>query len=139
MAALADGGDYRLVRNSAAHAKALLRDPGPDPALVEDLCRTYARADPQLLRELKTALLVGIRAFEEHEAEVVERAGAVLVEALSAALVAVGDYYRALAAETCGHGVTDDLLPADVVEEPVPDDPGIPGHGGPIGGALPAG
>jgi sulfite reductase (NADPH) flavoprotein alpha-component len=136
-AALTGSADYRLVRNSVAHVKGLVQraDPGRR-AQVEGLCRTYARADTDLLRAMKGALLGGVRAFEEHEADVAERASAALTGALSGALAAVGEFYRRLATETRALGVTDDMLPAEIVEEAVPPDAGIPGHGGPVAGAI---
>jgi sulfite reductase (NADPH) flavoprotein alpha-component len=116
------------VRNSVAHVKGLLT---ADPIRVQSLCRIYVRADLHLLGRLKAALLVGIRAFEQHEADVVERAGTALVEAIGATLPEIGNYYRRLAADTHNHGITPDLLPAELVEAPIPPDPGLPGHGGP--------
>lgn len=120
--------DHRLVRNSVAHVKGLLT---ADLPRVQSLCRIYTRADLHLLGRLKAALLTGIRAFEQHEADVVEQAGTALVEAISATLPEIADYYRRLATDTHNHGITPDLLPAEVVEEPIPEDAGLPGHGGP--------
>ena len=79
---------------------------------------------------MKLALREGVRAFEEHEADVVAQAGPQLMAALRGVLAAVGDYYRRLAAFTAAQGITADMLPAEVADEPVPDDPGLPGHGG---------
>jgi sulfite reductase (NADPH) flavoprotein alpha-component len=87
-------------------------------------------ADAQVLREVKHALLGGIRAFEQHEADVVELAGADLLTALRGAVDAVSLYYRRLADHTRGHGIT---AADDPVVEPIPPDRGLPGHGGPLG------
>ena len=80
---------------------------------------------------MKSAVLDGVRAFQTHEADVVERAGATLLEAAGRTLGAVSAYYRRLAEQTRGHGMTADTG----VEQPIPTDRGLPGHGGPL--ALP--
>jgi sulfite reductase (NADPH) flavoprotein alpha-component len=92
------------------------------------MCRSYAHLDVQLLRDLKNAALEGIRAFETHEADVVERAGATVLNAARQALDVVGAYYQRLAEYTRGHGIA----AGDAVEEIIPADRGIPGHGGPL-------
>ncbi|HWB36086.1 MAG TPA: cytochrome b5 domain-containing protein, partial [Rugosimonospora sp.] len=127
LAALATRPDVGLVRHSVPAVKELLLA-GEDPHRVTALCRLYAHVDVQLLRELKTAVAQGIRAFETHEAEVVERAGGTLLTAAGAVLTAVSAYYQRLAEQTRGHGIVAD----GGVEEPIPPDRGIPGHGGPL-------
>ncbi len=102
--------------------------PGDDFRRVTALCRSYAHVDVQLLRDLKTAVLEGIRAFEIHEAEVVEQAGATLLNAVREALAAVSAYYQRLAEQTRGHGITAE----GAAEEAIPADRGLPGHGGPL-------
>ncbi|HEX6872243.1 MAG TPA: hypothetical protein VF163_14185, partial [Micromonosporaceae bacterium] len=92
------------------------------------LCRAYMHADVQLLRELKSAVLEGIRAFETYEADVVEHAGATLLDAVRATLAAASGYYQRLAEQTSSHGISADRA----VEEPIPADRGLPGHGGPL-------
>ncbi|MFD0576712.1 cytochrome b5-like heme/steroid binding domain-containing protein [Dactylosporangium darangshiense] len=120
--------DVALVRHCVPAVKELLLD-GDDFRRAAALCRIFARVDVQLLRELKTAALEGIRAFEIHEADVVERAGATLLNAARETLAAVSAYYRRLAEQARGHGIT----AADaVVEEAIPPDRGLPGHGGPL-------
>jgi sulfite reductase (NADPH) flavoprotein alpha-component len=99
-----------------------------DVRSVMTLCRTYAHADVQLLRDLKNAVLEGVRAFERHEAEVVEQAGATLLTAARGSLTAVAVYYQRLAEQTRGLGIT----AAAAVEERIPADRGLPGHGGPL-------
>ena len=103
---------------------------GEDHRRVVALCRTYAHADIQLLRDVKAAVLDGVRAFETYEADVVELAGADLLTALRGAVDAVSLYYRRLADHTRGHGIT---AADDPVVEPIPPDRGLPGHGGPLG------
>lgn len=126
LAAMSARADVTLVRQSVPAVKELLLA-GDDFARVTALCRAYAHADVQLLRDLKTAVLEGIRAFESHEADVVEEAGATLLNATREALAAVSAYYQRLAGQTRNHGITAD----GAVEEPIPVDRGLPGHGGP--------
>jgi hypothetical protein len=119
--------DVGLVRHSVRAVKELLLA-GDDFRRVTTLCRIYAHVDVRLLRDLTTAVLEGIRAFEIHEADVVEQAGATLLNAARAALAAVSAYYQRLAEQTRGLGITAD----DTVEETIPADRGLPGHGGPL-------
>ncbi|WP_155370943.1 FHA domain-containing protein [Catellatospora vulcania] len=127
LAAMSARPDVTLVRNSVSAVKELLLA-DDDFRRVSALCRTYAHTDVQLLRDLKTAVLAGIRAFEIHEADVVEQAGATLLNAVRDALAAVSAYYERLAGQTSGHGITAD----GAVEEAIPVDRGLPGHGGPL-------
>jgi len=125
LAALAARPDVDLVRNSGSAVKELLIS-GEDHPRITALCRTYAHVDVQLLRDLKAAVLEGVRAFEIHEADVVEQAGPALLAAIRDTLTAVETYYRRLAEQTRGHHIT--TGPA----ETIPPDRGIPGHGGPL-------
>src|SRR5262249_17022510 len=93
LAAISARPDAGLVRHSVAAVKELLLA-GDDFRRVAALCRTYAHVDLRLLRDLKTAVLAGIRAFEVHEADVVEQAGAMLLNATREALAAVSAYYK---------------------------------------------
>lgn len=127
VAAVAAEPAFDLVRTSGPAVKDLLLA-GDDPRRVEALCRAYVHADTQLLRNLKTAVLDGIRAFETHEADVIERAGATLLTAARATLAAVPAYYRRLAEQTRIHGIT----AGGGFDPPIPDDRGLPGHGGPL-------
>ncbi|MFC0861449.1 FHA domain-containing protein [Sphaerimonospora cavernae] len=127
LAAMSARSDVGLVRHSVSAVKESLLA-GDDFRRVSALCRGYANADVQLLRDLKTAVLEGIRAFEIHEGDVVEQAGATLLNAAREALAAVSAYYRRLAEQTRGQGITAD----GGVEEPIPADRGLPGHGGPL-------
>jgi sulfite reductase (NADPH) flavoprotein alpha-component len=122
LATISARADAALVRHSVSAVKDL-----DDFHHVTALCRTYAHADVQLLRDLKSAVLAGVRAFEEHEADVIERAGATLLDATRSALAAVSSYHQRLAAQTRSHGITT----AAPAEEPIPPDRGLPGHGGP--------
>ena len=127
LAAMSARSEVGLVRHSVAAVKELLLA-GDDFRRVAALCRVYTHVDVKLLRDLKTTVLEGIRAFEVHEADVVEEAGAALLDAAREALAAVSAYYQRLAEQTRGHGVAAD----DVAEEPIPADRGLPGHGGPL-------
>jgi cytochrome b involved in lipid metabolism len=127
LAAISAQPDAGLVRDSVSAVKELLLA-ADDFRRVTALCRAYAQVDVQLLRDLKTAVLAGIRAFETHEADVVEQAGATLLTAARAALDAVSAYYRRLAEQTRRLGIIAD----GAVEEPIPVDRGLPGHGGPL-------
>ncbi|MEU7826584.1 FHA domain-containing protein [Catellatospora sp. NPDC049133] len=127
LAALSARPDVTLVRTSVTAVKQLLLT-GDDHRRVTALCRIYAHADVQLLSDLKSAVLRAIRAFEIHEADVVERAGTELLDAVRGVLAAVSVYYERLAAQTRTHGVEAD----GAVEEAIPADRGLPGHGGPL-------
>ncbi|MET7420126.1 FHA domain-containing protein [Dactylosporangium sp. NPDC005555] len=127
LATLSSTVDARLVRHSVPAVKALLLS-GDEPGRVAALCRAYVHADAQLLRDLKHAVLEGVRAFEAHEAEVVERSADVLLYAAHRPLTVVAAYYQRLAELTRGHGITS----VDVADQPIPDDKGLPGHGGPL-------
>src|SRR5262249_35136879 len=127
LAAISARSDVKLVRHSVPAVKELLLA-GDDLRRVTALCRTYMHADVRLLRDLKTAVLEGVQAFETHEADVVEQAAATLLNASRAALAAVSAYNQRLAEHTRGHGISAD--PA--VEETIPTDRGIPGHGSPL-------
>jgi len=81
---------------------------------------------------MKNAVLDGIRAFETHEADVVEQAGHTLLSAARQTLDVVSAYYHRLAEYARGHGI----VAAGAADEVIPADRGIPGHGGPL--TLPA-
>jgi sulfite reductase (NADPH) flavoprotein alpha-component len=119
--------EVALVRRSVGSVKEQLLA-GEDFRRVAAMCRNYAHLDVQLLRDLKNAVLEGIRAFETHEADVVERAGATVLNAAHRTLDVVSAYYQRLAEYTRGHGIA----AGDAVEEVIPADRGIPGHGGPL-------
>jgi sulfite reductase (NADPH) flavoprotein alpha-component len=63
-----------------------------------------------------------------HEADVVEQAGTTVLSAAWHALDVVSAYYRRMAEYTRGHGIA----AGDAVDEVIPADRGIPGHGGPL-------
>lgn len=123
--------DLELVRQSVPAVKELLLS-GEDFGRVTALGRNYAHVDVRLLGDLKTAVLEGIRAFEIHEADVIEQAGATLLSAASAAVAAVAAYYQRLAEQTRGYGIKAE----GAREQAIPADRGLPGHGGPL--PLPA-
>ncbi|MET7396141.1 FHA domain-containing protein [Dactylosporangium sp. NPDC005572] len=127
VAALSARPSFDVVRHSVPAVRDLVLS-GDDPHRVAALCRAYEHADTHLLHALKEAVLQGVRAFEVNEADVVERAGATLLDAARAALSAVGVYYDRLADRTRALGIT----PEAGREPPIPDDRGIPGHGGPL-------
>jgi hypothetical protein len=74
----------------------------------------------------------GILAFEQYEAEVVERAGEQLMAALQHTLKVVEDYYQRLADHILAQGISVASLLDILDEEPIPQDTGLPGHGGKI-------
>jgi sulfite reductase alpha subunit-like flavoprotein/cytochrome b involved in lipid metabolism len=127
VAAMSARPDVAFARHSVTAVKELLLA-GDDVRRITALCRNYAHVDLELLREVKAAVLTGIRAFETHEADVVDQAGAILLNSARQALVAVSAYYQRLAEQSRGYGITADAL----VEEVIPADRGLPGHGGPL-------
>ncbi|MFI5914774.1 FHA domain-containing protein [Dactylosporangium sp. NPDC051541] len=127
LAALHARTDTVVVRHSVPAVKDVLHS-GVDFHHVSALCRTYAHMDVQLLRDLKAAVLSGVRAFEQHEADVITHAGPALLDATRSALTTVGTYYRRLAAQTTSHGITATTGP----DTPIPPDRGLPGHGAPL-------
>ncbi|MEU8196550.1 hypothetical protein AB0C10_22480 [Microbispora amethystogenes] len=127
LAAMSARPDTGLVRDSVSAVRRLLLA-GDDFGRVTAMCRVYTHGDVRLPRDLKSAVLEGVRAFEIHEADVVERAGATLLTAAGDALAAVSAYYRRLAEQTRGQGVSAN----GAGEETIPDDRGMPGHGGPL-------
>ncbi|MCF7553459.1 FHA domain-containing protein [Pseudonocardia sp. WMMC193] len=133
LAALAETAGYRQVRGIAAHLKDLVGQVergGRAPSALVPACRLLAAEDVRLLSEITLALREGILAFEEHEEAVREAAGARLVAAVDAAFTAVTGYYARLATGLAELGiVVPEGLP-DVADDPVPEDGGLPGHGG---------
>jgi sulfite reductase (NADPH) flavoprotein alpha-component len=132
---------YRLVRNSLLFIKQLLfglkesddmqaRD--ATYARISELCQIFKAEDKRVLYEMKIALREGILAFEQYEAEVVKRASGQLMAALQETLKAVGDYYQRLAEHMTSQGITLESLPSELGEEAIPEDLGLPGHGGKI-------
>ena len=128
VAARTEHPDHRLVHGSVTTVKHQLVD--GDRSAVIGLCRTYMDADPSVLNELKRAILTGVRAFEVHEATVIEQASTTLLTALGDALGVVTEYTRRLAELTRRHGLLDS--PIHLGKEVVPVDRGLPGHGGPL-------
>ena len=112
LADLSSQADYALVRGSLSQVKEDLLAAG-DYASVVTLCRTYIQADVQVLRAVKDALLGGIRAFEQHEADVIEQAGGQLLAALRGALDAVAHYYLRLGFLTREQGITTAAAPVE--------------------------
>ncbi|WP_433062676.1 FHA domain-containing protein [Dactylosporangium sp. CS-033363] len=119
--------DGSFVRGSLTAAKELLLA-DVSHRQVTALCHAYADADVRLLRELKEAVLEGVQAFERFEADVVERAGSVLLASVRSALAAVGAYFTQLGDMTRAQGIT----ASDGTEPAIPPDRGLPGHGGPL-------
>jgi sulfite reductase alpha subunit-like flavoprotein len=131
---------YRLVRDSVPFIAELL--PGRrqlDPprtnaetvAMIATLAGAFESEDRRALLEIKTALRDGIRAFEQHQASVVPLAGQHLMKALRQILTVVSDYYRRLGDRLEQEGISLAAIPGDVQEQAVPEDRGMPGHGGP--------
>lgn len=125
--AMSARSDIELVRHSVTSVKELLLA-GEDFRRVTAMCRSYSHVDVRLLHDLKSVVVEGIRAFEIHEADVVEQAGPALLQAASGALAAISAYYQRLAEQTRGHGIS----VGRAVEQPIPADRGLPGHGAPL-------
>lgn len=130
---------YWLVRKAVVHLKRLLfgRQESDDPqarsasyARINALCVAFKTEDKRVLYEMKMALREGILAFEQYEAEVVERAGEQLMAALQQTLKVVEDYYQRLAEHILAQGISVASLSDVPDEEPIPQDTGLPGHGG---------
>lgn len=130
---------YRLVRNAVVYLKRLLfgQQESDDPqarsasyARINALCLAFKTEDKRVLYEMKMALREGILAFEQYEAEVVERAGEQLMAALQQTLKVVEDYYQRLAEHILAQGISVASLSDGPDEEPISQDTGLPGHGG---------
>jgi cytochrome b involved in lipid metabolism len=129
--------EHRIVRNTVVHLKGLLArvaDGGDGAALrtVQQACGVLVREDARVLAELKEVLRAGVRAFEEHEENVVERAGDRLVGGLRSVAGIVTAYEARLAAAAGSLGLPVSELAAAISEEVVPADRGVPGHGDPM-------
>ena len=130
---------YRLVRNAVIYLKRLLfgmresdepQARSADYAIINALCVAFKTDDKRVLYEMKMALREGILVFEQYEAEVVERAGGQLMASLQQALKVVEDYYQRLAEHILALGISIASLSDVPDEEPIPEDTGLPGHGG---------
>jgi cytochrome b involved in lipid metabolism len=104
LAAILASPEVALVRSSVGPVKEQLLA-NEDFGRVAAICRNYAHADVALLRQLKNAMLEGIRAFEAHEADVVEQAGGTVLNAARQTLDVLTAYYQRLAEYTRGHGI----------------------------------
>jgi sulfite reductase (NADPH) flavoprotein alpha-component len=132
---------WRLVRNSIPFLKQQLfglkehadtQARAATHARIRTVCELFKAEDKRVLYEMKIALREGILAFEHHESEVVGQASGQLMMALQQVVKAVGEYYQRLAASITALGVTLELLPSEPGEEAIPEDRGLPGHGGKI-------
>ncbi|GHO45732.1 FHA domain-containing protein [Ktedonospora formicarum] len=132
---------YRLVRNSVPFLKHLLfglkASDSPQARAttytrINKLCQIFKAEDKRVLYEMKIALREGILAFEQYEAEVVKQASGQLMRALQQTLKTVEAYYQRLAEHIASQGITLEALPRDLDEEAIPEDLGLPGHGGKI-------
>jgi hypothetical protein len=101
-------------------------------ARMRALCQLFKAEDKRVLYEMKNALRLGILAFEQHESEVVNQASGQLMMALQQMLKVIEEYYQRLAESIASLGVTLELLPGELREEAIPEDRGLPGHGGKI-------
>lgn len=81
---------------------------------------------------MKITLREGILAFEQYEAEVIKQASAQLMAALQQTLTVIKAYYQRIAEHLTAQGITHTLLPGTLNEETIPEDAGLPGHGGNI-------
>jgi sulfite reductase (NADPH) flavoprotein alpha-component len=132
---------WRLVRNSIPFLKQQLvalnergdtQERSATFARIRALCEQFKAEDKRVLYEMKVALREGILAFEQYESEVVNQASGRLMAALQQIVKVVGEYYQRLAEATASRGVTLALLPRELGEEAIPEDRGLPGHGGKI-------
>ena len=130
---------WRLVRNSIPFLKQQLfglKGGGDTQARaaahtrIRALCELFKAEDKRVLYEMKTALREGVLAFEHYESAVVNQASGQLMTALQQVLQVVGAYYQRLAESIAALGVTLELLPTEAEEEAIPEDRGLPGHGG---------
>ncbi len=132
---------WQLVRNSIPFLKQQLFDPkeradtraiSATQARIRALCDLFKAEDKRVLYEMKLALREGILAFEHYESEVVNQASGQLMTALQRIIKVVEEYYQRLAASSVSLGVVLELLPGELGEEAIPEDRGLPGHGGKI-------
>jgi sulfite reductase alpha subunit-like flavoprotein len=130
---------YRLVRAANRVMKDYLYDPqgevnGADRnRIFEQLvsfCELCAGADVQVMHDLKMTLREGIIAFEQHEAQVQQNASAELMRIIKSVPALVQQYYNRLASEIETLGVKLANIPAEMLDEPIPEGEAFPGHGG---------
>ncbi len=130
---------YRLVRNAVVYLKRLLFElqesddlqaRSDSNARINTLCIAFKTEDKRMLYEMKMTLREGILAFEQYEDEVVERAAGQLMAALQQTLKVVEDYYQRLAEHILAQDISIASLLDVPDEEPIPEDTGLPGHGG---------
>jgi sulfite reductase (NADPH) flavoprotein alpha-component len=132
---------YLLVRNTLPFLKRQLFDLKNNDdsqvrltlyARISELCWMFKEEDKRVLSDMKMTLREGILAFEQYEAEVVTQAGGQLMAALQQLLKVIGAYYQRIADHLAAQGITRDSLPGELAEEAIPEDAGLPGHGGKI-------
>jgi sulfite reductase alpha subunit-like flavoprotein len=132
---------YRLVRNSISFLKHLLFGLKENDSTqvksttydrISKLCLIFKAEDKRVLYEMKITLREGILAFEQYEAEVAKQASKQLIAAFQQTLKVIGDYYQRLAEHITSQGITLESLPIELEEEVIPEDSGLPGHGGKI-------
>lgn len=132
---------YLLVRNALPYLKQLLFGQKESDdiqvqsavyARINELCRLFKAEDKRILYEMKTTLREGILAFEQYEAKVVEQASEQLMATLQQILKVTQAYYQRIAEQLTARGITPALLPGELHEEAIPEDRGLPGHGGKI-------
>jgi sulfite reductase (NADPH) flavoprotein alpha-component len=132
---------WRLVRNSTAFLKQQLfglkgrGDPqkrSATHARIRALCELFKAEDKRVLYEMKIALREGILAFEHYESEVVDQASGQLMTALQRIVKVVGEYYQRLAESSVSVEGALASRASDPGEEGIPEDRGLPGHGGKI-------
>jgi len=138
---LTTGEDYRLVRNALPFLKHLLfgleesddiQTRSATYTRISELCQIFSVEDKRVLSEMKLSLREGILAFEQYEEEVVSQASGQLMAVLQQTLKVLGDYYQRLAEHLISQGITSKVLPSELSEEAIPEDSGLPGHGGKI-------
>ncbi|GLV60842.1 hypothetical protein KDH_76610 [Dictyobacter sp. S3.2.2.5] len=141
MTALKAQESYRLVRNASAALKYLLfglneSEQTPERSIafagINQLCQTFKAEDKRVLYEMKMALREGILAFEAYEMEVVKEASGQLMATFHQVLQAIREYYQRLAEQLTASGIIPAQPGDELHDEVIPEDRGLPGHGGSI-------
>jgi sulfite reductase (NADPH) flavoprotein alpha-component len=141
IAALKSQKTYGVARGAVSLLKqqvGQLKDSGlvggrrASEARIRRLCQHFENDDKQVLHDIKMELREGIILFERHEAGVIEKASQQLLATLSRTLTAVDEYYQRIAEHLIREGIELPASPDEAGDEPIPEDRGLPGHGGRI-------
>jgi sulfite reductase alpha subunit-like flavoprotein/predicted heme/steroid binding protein len=139
MDAVVSSKSYKLVRLANRLMKDHLYDlqKESDSALHQQsfgqlniFCMVCIQADLQVMHDLKMKIRDGMLMFEKYEAQVVEKASAVLTQIIKSVPNLVQEYYDQLAVEFEGLGLSATNLSSIMLDESIPDGTTFPGHGG---------